>query len=135
MNVSFIETIFIERHGDETESEGESNYDDDEGMDMLDITEEEKFEKERTVLNQKISVTVNGINIQKEEWIAVAYPRKWFPAQFIQFRPEEKELQVHFLERSTSNVNLFMWPGLCGEEPDIPWIDEGMFDFIISLLP
>ena len=71
MNISFVETIFIERHGDETESEGESDYDDD--MDMLDITEEEKLEKERPVLNQKISVTVNRINIQKEEWIAVAY--------------------------------------------------------------
>ena len=74
MNISFVETIFIiKRHGDETESEGESDYDDDEGMDMLDITEEEKLEKERPVLNQKISVTVNRINIQKEEWIAVAY--------------------------------------------------------------
>ena len=133
MNISFVETIFIERHGDETESEGESDYDDD--MDMLDITEEEKLEKERPVLNQKISVTVNRINIQKEEWIAVAYRKKWFPAQFSQFHPEEKELRVHFLERSTSNVNLFVWPELCGEEPDIPWIDEGMFDFIISLLP
>ena len=28
---------------------------------MLDINEEEKLEKERPVLNQKISVTVNGI--------------------------------------------------------------------------
>ena len=74
MNISFVETIFIiKRHGDETESEGESDYYDDEGMDMLDITEEEKLEKERPVLNQKISVTVNRINIQKEEWIAVAY--------------------------------------------------------------
>ena len=74
MNISFVETIFIiKRHGDETESEGESDYDDDEGMDMLDITEEEKLEKERPVLNQKISVTVNRINIQKKEWIAVAY--------------------------------------------------------------
>ena len=43
---------------DETESEGESDYDD-EGMDMRDTTREEKREKERTVLNQKISVTVS----------------------------------------------------------------------------
>ena len=43
---------------------------------MLDITEEEKLEKEKIVLNQKTSVTVNGIKIQKEEWIAVAYSIK-----------------------------------------------------------
>ena len=34
-------------------------------MDMLDTTGEEKIEKERTVLNQKISVAVSGVNIQK----------------------------------------------------------------------
>ena len=104
-------------------------------MDMLDITEEEKLEMEKIVLNQKTSVTVNGIKIQKEEWIAVAYSIKWFPAQFIQFCPEEKEIRVHFLKRSTSNVNWFVWPELCGEEPDIAWIDEGMFHFIINLSP
>ena len=85
-------------------------------------------------MNQKISVAVSGVNIQKEEeWIAVAYPRKWFPAQFIQFNPEQEEAQVHFLKRSTSNVNWFVWPELCGEEPDIVWIDEGMFHFLIRL--
>ena len=50
---------------------------------MLNTTREEKLEKERTVLNPKISVAVSGVDIQKEEWIAVAYPRKWFPVQFI----------------------------------------------------
>ena len=60
---------------DKTESEAASDYDD-EGMDMLDTTREEKLEKERTVLNKKISVAVSGADIQKEEWIAVAYPTK-----------------------------------------------------------
>ena len=60
---------------DKTESEAGSDYDD-EGMDMLDTTRGEKLEKQRTVLNQKISVAVNGVDIQKEEWIAVAYLRK-----------------------------------------------------------
>ena len=41
-------------------------------MDMLDTTGEEKIEKETTVLNQKISVAVSRVDIQKEEWIAVA---------------------------------------------------------------
>ena len=52
--------------------------------------EEEKLEEERKVLNQKIGLAVNGIDIQKDEWIAVAYPRNWFPAQFIQFDPERE---------------------------------------------
>ena len=117
---------------DETEIGAGSDYDD-EGMDMLDTTREEKLEKERTVLNQKISVAVSGVDIQKEEWIAVASSRKWFPAQFIQFDPEQEEAQVHFLKRSTSNVSWFVWLELCGDEPDIAWIDESMFHFLISL--
>ena len=44
-------TINTDSSGDEIESEGKSDYYDDEGMDMLDTTEEEKLEKERTVLN------------------------------------------------------------------------------------
>ena len=59
------------------------------------------------------------VDIQKEEWIAVAYSRKSFPPQFIQFDPEPEEAQVHFLKRSISNVNSFVWPELCVEEPDI----------------
>ena len=39
------------------------------------------------------------------------------------------------LKRLTSNLNWFVWPELCGEEPDITWIDEGMFHFLISLWP
>ena len=93
---------------DETESEAGNDYDE-EGMDMLDTTREEKLEKERTVLNQKISVAISGVHIQKEEWIAIAYPRKWFPAQFVQFDPEQEDTQVHFLKRSTSNVNWLVW--------------------------
>ena len=59
---------------DETESEGGSDYDD-EGMDMLDTTREEKLEKERTVLNQKsvwllvesISKKKNGLQLLTQE--------------------------------------------------------------------
>ena len=62
--------INVDSSCDETESEAGSDYDE-EGMDMLDTTREEKLEKERTVLNQKISVAVSGVNNQKEEWIPV----------------------------------------------------------------
>ena len=56
------------------------------------------------MLKQKIGLAVNGIDIQKDEWIAVAYPRNWFPAQFIQFDLEQEEAQVHHQVRN----------GLCG---------------------
>ena len=95
-------------------------------MDMLHATKEEKLGKQRIVLNPKINVAVSGIIIQKEEW---------FQAQFIQSDPEQEEPQVHLLKRLTSNLNWFVWPELCGEEPDITWIDEGMFHFLISLWP
>ena len=55
---------------------------------------EENQEKARQVLNEKIKVAISGIDVQKEEWIAVAYPRRWFPAQFIQFDEEQEEAQV-----------------------------------------
>ena len=59
---------------DKTESEGGRDYDD-EGMDMLDTTREEKLEKERTVLNQKsvwllvesISKKKNGLQLLTQE--------------------------------------------------------------------
>ena len=95
-------------------------------MDMLHATKEEKLGKQRIVLNPKINVAVSGIIIQKEEW---------FQAQFIQSDPEQEEPQVHLLKRLTSNLNWFVWPELCGEEPDITWTDEGMFHFLISLWP
>ena len=59
----------------EAESEDKTPY----------TTEKEKLEeerKERKKLNQKIGLAVNGIDIQKDEWIVVAYPRNWFPAVY-----------------------------------------------------
>ena len=99
---------------DEVESEAES--------DEIDV---EDLENQRAELNQKIKVAVSGIDTQKDEWIAIACPRNWFPAQFKQFDEEQEEAQVHFLKRSTSNVKWFVWPELCVEKSDIAWIDEG----------
>ena len=80
------------------------------------------------MLNHKIGLAVNGIDIQKHEWIVIAYPRNWFPAQFIQFDPEQEEAQVHFLIRSMSSTKWFVWPELCRKKPNIAWIGKGTFD-------
>ena len=61
---------------DESDSEAESEDK------TPDTTEKEKLEEERKKLNQKIGLAVNGIDIQKDEWIVVAYPRNWFPAVY-----------------------------------------------------
>ena len=94
----------VSKDEDEVESEAES--------DEIDV---EDLEKQRVELNQKTKIAVSGIDIQKDEWIAIAYPRNWFPAQFKQFDEEQEEAQVHFLKRSKSNVNWFVWPELWGE--------------------
>ena len=107
---------------DEVESEAES--------DEIDV---EDLENQRAELNQKIKVAVSGIDTQKDEWIAIVYPRNWFPAQFKQFDEEQEEAQVHFLKRSTSNVKWFVWPELCGEQSDIAWIDECKFLLIYQI--
>ena len=46
---------------------------------------------------------------------------------------EQEEPQVHFLKSSTSNVNWFVWPELCGKQSDIAWIDEGKFLLIYQI--
>ena len=107
---------------DKVESEAES--------DEIDVKD---LENQRAELNQKIKVAVSGIDTQKDEWIAIAYPRNLFPAQFKQFDEEQEEAQVHFLKRSTSNVNWFVWPELCGEQSDIAWMDECKFLLIYQI--
>ena len=136
--VSTIESYFSRRASkkkkgeivDEDVSEDEDEVESEAESDEIDV---EDLENQRAELNQKIKVAVSGIDTQKDEWIAIAYPRNWFPAQFKQFDEEQEEAQVHFLKRSTSNVNWFVWPELCGEQSDIAWIDEGKFLLIYQI--
>ena len=50
--------------------------------------EDEGIEKERSHITG-ISVVVSGANGVKNEWIAVAYNRDWYPGQFVKF--DEKQ--------------------------------------------
>ena len=139
--VSTIESYFSRRASkkkkgeivDDDDSEDEDEVESGAGSDEIDV---EDLENQRAELNQKIKVAVSGIDTQKDEWIAIACPRNWFPAQFKQFDEEQEETQVYFLKRSTSNVNWFVWPELCGEQSDIVWMDECKFLLIhqISLM-
>ena len=88
----------IQIQNDESDSEAESEDQ------TPDTTEEEKLEEERKALNQKICLAVNGIEVQKDEWTVVSYPRNRFPEQFLQFDPEQEEAEDHFLIRSMSST-------------------------------
>ena len=74
--------------------------------------EYERIEKERSHLIKVIFVAVSGVNVVKDEWIAVAYDRDWYPWQFVKFDEEQEEMQRHFVHRSSSNQITI---GLCGQ--------------------
>ena len=97
--------------------------DDDEAEIMNSDTEDEDSNEheqiERAKVTASISMVLSGVDIKKDEWIAVGYPRGWYPSQFMQFDPEEGEIQVDFLQRSASNPKWFVWPELTGCSADI----------------
>ena len=69
----------------------ESDYDSGDDSEAED-TDDNKNEIERTKVTASISVAVSGVDINKDEWVAVGYPRCWYPGQFVQFDPEEEEI-------------------------------------------
>ena len=97
--------------------------DDNEAEIMNSDTEDEDSNEheqiERAKVTASISMVLSGVDIKKDEWIAVGYPRGWYPSQFMQFDPEEGEIQVDFLQRSASNPKWFVWPELTGCSADI----------------
>ena len=64
--------------------------------------EDEGIEKERSHITTVISVAVSGVNVVKDEWIAVTYDRDWYPGQFVNFDEEQEEMQIHSVHRSSS---------------------------------
>jgi len=81
---------------------GEHDSDIDEEAEEIEA--EEINEIWRAKATASIFMAISGLDIQKDKWIAVGYPRGWYPGQFVQFdSEEEEEIQVHFLQRSSSN--------------------------------
>ena len=104
----------------------ESDEDNEEGSGSeSELVEDERMEKERSHLITVISVAVKGANVVKDDWIAVAYDRDWYPGQFVKFDEEQEEMQIHFVHRSSSNRYWFVWPELSNDVPDISWVNEG----------
>ena len=70
---------------------------------------------------RKIRTNVNKVDLNNDEWGAVAFPWTWFPGKFIEEDPETEELFVYFLKRSYSNKTWFVWPELSGRIEDKAW--------------
>lgn len=60
------------------------------------------------------------VDLEKNEWVAVAFKRGMFLGQFMEHVSEEDLLKIHFIERSSlSRVNSYVWPELSGKSADI----------------
>ena len=82
-----------------------------------DSDDDEDEERENAI--KMIEMNICKIpDLQKDDWIVVAFPGVWFPGQFCSYDNETEEIEVHFVERSSSNTNRFVWPELSGKEED-----------------
>jgi len=100
-------------------------------MDNADVTDLDDYD-ERLRATTVIQHKTNELpNLLQDDWIAVAYPRGWFPGQFIRNDEESEEVYVNILEKTSSNANTFTWPALNMKEEDKCWIDEGDYYHLI----
>ena len=108
----------------ETENYFHAHYDDDEDEeDQEDVDSAMERVKATNVIQHLVN---NVLNLEVDDWVAVAFPRGWYPGQFIRYDDESKEVFVNFLERTSSNSKSFIWPALNSKEEDKSWVDEGM---------
>ena len=75
----------VKEEDEDTESDEEKEEGSGSGSELV---EDESIEKERSRLITVISVAVSGVNVVKDEWIAVTYDRDWYPGQFVKFDEE-----------------------------------------------
>ena len=74
-------------------------------------------------------------DLQIDDWIAVGFPRDWYPGQFVRYDEETKEVCVNFQEQSATNSRWFVWPALSGKmEEDKAWINEDLSFTKVTLL-
>ena len=106
-----VEEDYEDTESDEEKEEGSGSE--------SELVEDERIEKERSHITTVISVAVSGVNVDKDEWIAVAYDRDWYPGQFVKFDEEQEEMQIYFAHRSSSNRYWFVWPELSNDVPNI----------------
>ena len=110
------------RLGEVTVSDDIEEFDE---ADETNETEEQELERENTVAGIKHGV-MNEPNLLVDEWIAVAFPRGWYPGQFINYDEDNCEVYINFFERTSVNSTKFVWPMLSQKmEEDKSWVQEG----------
>ena len=83
---------------EEDDKDTESDEEKEEGSGSeSELVEDERMEKERFHIITVISIAVSGVNVVKDELIAVAYDRDWYSGQFVKFDEEQEEMQIHFV--------------------------------------
>ena len=88
-------------------------------------TTAQDLERENTVAGIKHGV-MKKPNLQIDDWVAVAFPRAWYPGQFMNYDEDTGEVYINFLEHTSSNSKNFVWPMLSKKmDEDKSWVKEG----------
>lgn len=88
------------------------------------VAEENDPEREEVASSLQQDLNRN-LDLQEDEWVAVAFNTKLFVGQFQEYSSVDKLSKIHFLERSTL-PNTFVWPELSDKEADISWVEDGI---------
>lgn len=119
--------VFEDVDNDQDEEIEDDDDDNDDENDRDEKNEDVDNEIEREKATTVIQHLVNSVpNLEIDDWVAVAFPRGWYPGQFVRYDDELKEVFVNFLERTSSNSKNFIWPALNSKEEDKSWVDEGI---------
>ena len=71
-----------------------------------------------------MQVSLAELDLDKDEWMAIAFKDAWYLGQFVEYIKEESVYKFHFVERSMM-ASLFVWPELSGKPPDTSWVEQG----------
>ena len=73
---------------------------------------------------RELSVKLDSYDIERDDWMAIAFKPAWYIGQFIEKDEKEDVYKFHFVEKS-SMAHLFVWPEVSGKIPDTSWVEKG----------
>ena len=83
--------------GEEYEAENEIEEDNVEDNDYNDDSDDDEDEERENAIKM-IEMNICKIpDLQRDDWIVVAFPGVWFPGQFCSYDNETEEIEVHFV--------------------------------------
>ena len=123
IEVAATKTQFEQEETEESEKEEVDDTNIDEDNDEGDNGDENEEQRSKAV-SRILALAENVPDLQPDDWIAVKMGATWYPGQFIQFDSVLEELEVNFLQRSSSNERWFVWPSLNTLHEDKSWVEE-----------